>query len=269
MFKRIKKNFKNESKKFINRLSSKKKQNQLNDADPSFSQLLTSKNSETTETTDFFELYFDTKQSLDEYLKKIIFECNTLLDIGCGINPSNLVVPKIFHIFLEPFDQYSKVLDYRIRNYKKSIIVKQDGITFLKSLSDNSIDIIFMFDVIEHMEKEEGHELLKEAMRVCNKQIILSTPLGFLPQEPECKDAWNLDGIESQTHRSGWEPKDFQENWKFLICKKYWEHNVGGEIYTVPTFFALYNKLGQKSFDDQRVLFDKVPDYFKTEFNLG
>ncbi len=32
------------------------------------------------------------------------------------------------------------------------------------------------------------------------------------------KDAWGLDGVDVQEHRSGWTPDDFDRTWDFHIC---------------------------------------------------
>jgi len=80
-----------------------------------------------------------------------------------------------------------------------------------------------MIDLIEHLEKKEGFELLKEAQRVARVQIIVMTPLGFFPQEYNVgdKDGWGLAGAEFQQHKSGWQPEDFGEGWDFHICEKF------------------------------------------------
>jgi hypothetical protein len=86
------------------------------------------------------------------------------------------------------------------------------------------VDSVFALDVIEHMEKEEGLQFLKEAERVARKQILVYTPLGFYPQSYEDKnklDRWQMGGGYWQTHRSGWNPEDFGEDWELICCKEY------------------------------------------------
>lgn len=66
-------------------------------------------------------------------------------------------------------------------------------------------DLITLFDVIEHFDKEQGKEFLKEVESHTN-HIILFTPEGFLQQ-----DKVTHPGIsEGMIHRSGWEIKDFE-----------------------------------------------------------
>jgi ubiquinone/menaquinone biosynthesis C-methylase UbiE len=40
-----------------------------------------------------------------------------------------------------------------------------------------SFDMVLALEVIEHMEKAEGHKLLNEAKRVCREKVVVSTPL--------------------------------------------------------------------------------------------
>ena len=56
--------------------------------------------------------------------------------------------------------------------------------------------------MIEHLKKKEGLALLISMEEIARKQVIIFTPVGFLPQEP-------YDTI-LQLHRSGWYPKEFQ-----------------------------------------------------------
>ena len=45
-------------------------------------------------------------------------------------------------------------------------------------------------DVIEHLHKKEGYKLIKHAERVARVQVILFTPICYLPQShPNGKDA--------------------------------------------------------------------------------
>jgi hypothetical protein len=114
----------------------------------------------------------------------------------------------------------------------------------LKSLSSKSVDTIIFTDVIEHLSKSQGRKLLREAERVANVQVILFTPLGFLPQcHPDGKDAWGLDGGEWQNHKSGWKPKDFDEKWDIFLCEKFHFGTDEKNLFKKPygAFWALLN----------------------------
>ena len=64
-------------------------------------------------------------------------------------------------------------------------------------------DLIFMGDIIEHLEKEQGSKLLRDAIAKANKAVVVSTPRGDTGQEDLC-------GNELERHRSVWSAKEFR-----------------------------------------------------------
>lgn len=61
-------------------------------------------------------------------------------------------------------------------------------------------DLALFVDVIEHLEKHEGHRVLADLTRRA-RRVLVATPLGFRRQE--------IPGMPYETHRSGWWPWDF------------------------------------------------------------
>src|SRR5438552_4459580 len=62
-------------------------------------------------------------------------------------------------------------------------------------------DLIFLGDIIEHLEKAAGLQFLGDALDNCNKAVIVSTPKYETAQT-------NLCGNELERHRSLWSAKD-------------------------------------------------------------
>lgn len=125
-----------------------------------------------------------------------------VLDVGAGIRPQTLIKAKR-HVCVEPYIEYAEWL--RENGYE---VLQSTALDVLRKMSD--LDTVIMLDVIEHMQKEEGLEVI----RLCKekaKQIVIFTPLGFCKQSYEegDKDAWGMKGIEWQTHHSGWLPSEF------------------------------------------------------------
>ena len=56
-------------------------------------------------------------------------------------------------------------------------------------------------DVIEHLRKEEGLQLMRQMELLARKRVIFFTPNGFLPQ------GHRVPG-DLQSHLSGWEPPE-------------------------------------------------------------
>jgi len=152
-------------------------------------------------------------------LRSRIQKTEIVLDVGCGIRPQTFFEPKV-HICVEPFEEYRKIIRPFFPNSGCFLFLKSDALTALKSFDDDSVDTVMMLDLIEHLEKDAGFELLREANRVARKQIVVFTPLGFFPMHfhGTATDDWGLSGHVVQEHKSGWVPDDFGCSWEFHVC---------------------------------------------------
>lgn len=187
--------------------------------------------------------YSDVQAVLDAANSAVI-ETEVALDLGCGIVPMNYFRPKL-HIMVEPWEEYSNILNQRHSNDKSVLVLRLGALEALKALSDRSVDSIFLLDVIEHLTKDVGLSLIVEMERVARRQVVIFTPLGFMPQHMDAGevDAWGLGGGEMQEHKSGWLPEDFGDAWEFHICETYHSKNFRGEVLDKPygAFFAILN----------------------------
>jgi len=195
-------------------------------------------------------------------MKKYIIKSNILIDIGCGIRPETFFEPSV-HICIEPFDQYRNIAKSYFPNRSNAIFIKSDALGGLKNFDDNSVDSIFMIDLIEHLEKEDGLKLIKEADRVARKQIVIFTPLGFYPMfyKKNDKDAWGLNGANVQEHKSGWTPEDFDNSWDFYICKNCHEAFLPEEKAINKKYSAMM-AIKTKKFDGFPEV-EETPDFVK------
>lgn len=204
-------------------------------------------------------------------IKEFISSVSSIMDIGCGIRPQQYIVPDLL-ICVEPYQEYAEILKKNLSG-TNSIIIPLDAKATLSIFPDKFIDSIFLIDVIEHMPKEIGKEVLIECERVARKQIIIFTPLGFMPQEVHDTDGWNLHGGEWQEHKSGWHPEDFPE-WSIIGCKELHTHDAKGELLTTPYggFYAIKNIVYTENyFNDvygEKILFDATNhlENFKATF---
>lgn len=207
--------------------------------------------------------YFETATELLSAVEKTVRETDVVVDIGCGIAPMNYFRPKL-HLMVEPWKEYSDILAYRHSGDKSVIIIRTSALESLCQLADNSVDSIFLLDVIEHLEKEVGRQVIIESERVAREQIVIFTPLGFMPQHMESSqpDGWGLGGSTVQEHRSGWEPEDFSAAWSFYICKDFHSVDFKGErldqaygaFYAVRNFEAKVISAPEKMPDFRRPL---------------
>lgn len=134
--------------------------------------------------------------------------CNVLADIGCGIRPQNFLLAHQM-IYVEPHPEYADWLE--AHGYAP---VRKTALEFLKDT--DPVDCVVMFDVLEHMTREDG-ELCLDLAQEKAKQIFIFTPNGFQPNHGNDRedglDAWGMNGVWMQEHKSGWTPEDFPD-WK-------------------------------------------------------
>jgi hypothetical protein len=165
--------------------------------------------------------WFD-RESLDRTIQDRIQKTDVVLDVGCGIRPQAFFVPKL-HVLCEPYAEYLRILQNRYAQRSNVLILQSRWMEALRALPDRAVDSVFLVDVIEHLEKEEGTRLVAECERLARKQILIFTPLGFMPQDYASgeRDGWGLTGIEWQVHKSGWTPDDFDASWRIVgaLCR--------------------------------------------------
>ena len=165
------------------------------------------------------------KDSVPAEIARRVQPADIVLDVGPGIRPQKHVF-SLIHICVEPFAPYIERLREGVGDDPRFVFLNCTWQEGLKTLPDKSVDSVFALDVIEHLEKEDGLELLRQARRVARGQVMIFTPLGYMPQaydEVEKKDRWGMQGGYWQTHRSGWEPEDFDDDWDFVACRRYHE----------------------------------------------
>jgi hypothetical protein len=138
------------------------------------------------------------------YLAQLIirFDLKTGLDIGCGeSSPLTPVRARGFRsIGIDASPE-------RIESSRRSGAHDEYYCADIRSFALDSlppIDVVVMSDVIEHLSREEGLELLQVAERLAKRLVYVETPLGFMEQF-HC-----YDGDSLQQHRSGWFPWDFE-----------------------------------------------------------
>ena len=189
------------------------------------------------------------KTNADEFwnvARKHVRKTSTVLDIGCGIRPQSFFEPDL-HICLDPHDEYLDYLGKNLSQEKLRHILTLVGDWTLAPniFSAKSVDSLFLLDVIEHVDKQLATQLLKQCESIVREQIVIFTPLGFLPQEMEEDgiDGWGMHGAQWQVHRSGWTPDDFDARWEFVVCENF--HKVDGKGHPLDhaygAFFAILN----------------------------
>lgn len=163
------------------------------------------------------------RDQLGDVAKSKVRDVDVVLDIGPGIRPQNFIKPYV-HICVDAHRPYLERVQQEAGDDPSYVLINAVWDVALGMLPSKSVDTVFAIDVIEHMEKDAGSKMLREAERVARQQIVVFTPLGFFPQSyenPNEPDRWGMDGAYWQTHRSGWELADFDDGWEIVCCKDF------------------------------------------------
>ena len=198
------------------------------------------------------------KEDLTRFAVREMRTVDVVLDIGCGIMPQNYILPKV-HICCEPFDEYVSHLQNKTllpekkdRHYQ---ILNMGWDDVVKFFPPQSVDTIFLVDVIEHLDKDVGEKLLLATQKIARKQVVVFTPLGFMPQHhDDGKDAWGLNGANWQEHKSGWMPEDFVgDGWRFFASREFHDVDSSSRKLEKP-FGAFWAIKSNVEFDSSVVL---------------
>jgi hypothetical protein len=76
-------------------------------------------------------------------------------------------------------------------------------------------DLALFIETIEHLEKEEGWNVLAQIARR-SRRVLVSSPWGFRPQE--------VPGQPFESHRSGWTPLDFRRRYRIHALRVFPGH---------------------------------------------
>jgi hypothetical protein len=144
-------------------------------------------------------LYTRLFPGLTTYLKKELAECNSVLDLGCGHNSPLQHCRVPFSVGIELFDPYLEESKKKgIHNqYVKADIRKVE-------FKPKSFDAVVALDVLEHLTKQEGAELLHKMEIWARKKALIFTTNGYLWQN-------GYDDNPLQEHRSGWTASELKE----------------------------------------------------------
>ncbi len=173
-------------------------------------------------------------------LEQTVANAKSLLDVGCGAN--------------SPIKHFKKKVNYSvgIDGFEPSITESRskgihnkyhcmDLLDIDKVFKKGEFDCVLASDVIEHLPKGKGFELIKQMESISNDKIIIFTPNGFLPQAEHSNNIM-------QKHLSGWCVNEMRELGYDVIGINGWKPLLG-EL-SIPKFrphklWAIISRLSQ------------------------
>lgn len=164
-------------------------------------------------------------------VKTYLQHADVLLDVGPGVRPQRFVSCRR-HVCLEAHGEYCNVL--RANGFETIQAEVPAGLADIEIPIDTAVAI----DVVEHLTREDGLAMIAEMVRLARQQVLIFTPLGFMPQDGgKDADPWGYQGQRWQVHRSGWTPADFP-GWRCFVDEHF--HRVGDKYF--GAFFAIWDK---------------------------
>ena len=155
------------------------------------------------------------------HLDKELTDCDSVLDIGCGANSQIQVCSIPYTVGVDMFKQY--LYESKRKGLHTQYILCDVSKLELK---EKSFDAVVAFELIEHLTKEEGYELIQNMERWARKKVIISTPKGYVHQ-----DAYHNNPF--QQHKSGWDIGELEK--------------LGFKVYGACGWQALKGREGNKA----------------------
>lgn len=165
----------------------------------------------------------------NNYVIKKSKNCESFLDLGIGRNSGTTsILRKIKHKYSVGVDIYKPYIDACPEKKIHTLLICSDILEYALTCKDNSFDCILLLDVLEHLPKDKANKVLSEAMRICKKCIIISTPNGFLEQK-------SYENNPYQTHLSGFSidelrSKGFKTKRLYGVYNFFCKRNIFGII---------------------------------------
>ncbi len=131
-------------------------------------------------------------------LTKELSGCESVLDIGCGCNSPIQHCNVPYSVGVELFEPYLQ------ESRKKAIHSEYIKADIRKvEFEPKSFDAVLCSEVLEHLKKEDGYELIEKTVKWARNKVIITTPNGYLLQD-------GFSDNPLQEHKSSWSVEDFQ-----------------------------------------------------------
>lgn len=161
-------------------------------------------------------------------------ESLSVIDVGCGPGTYFNLLPA--HVrtryAIDAFSLYLTKIESGIRMLGRA----ED---LLPTFADESVDVVYALDFIEHLDKDAGVQVLLEMRRIAAHAVVIFTPHGFQAQEG---DVLGQGADHWQTHRSGWWPADFESRGFTVDVWPDFDYGKGAGITGEPAIWATWRR---------------------------
>lgn len=145
----------------------------------------------------------------EEQLLKELRNVRSILDVGCGkSSPLKLITENVYKVGIDIFkpallkSKTSKIHD----KYYCANVMQID-----KYFQPKQFDCVVALDLIEHLDKNGGLELIRKMEKIAKKKVIIFTPNWFISQGAHSFVAQDGYVNKYQEHKSGWTVNEFKK----------------------------------------------------------
>lgn len=146
-------------------------------------------------------------------------EIMSILDVGCGLALKSKFLPAQIRVGVDIYEEYFKHIESEV----PYVVVKYDVRKLHEIFMPKSFDIVIGCDIIEHLEKEEALDMIKQCEAIAKMANIIEAPKGFIPQDI---DILGYGGHDVQTHRCGFEAGELEALGYKVLVRNYTMSNV-------------------------------------------
>lgn len=141
-------------------------------------------------------------------LRDLVGEAKTILDLGCEDGRLLTLLSEGKNWKVTGVDIFQKNVNRAAKRKIYVKVIKGDIVEISKKLirEKKKFDVVFCSQVIEHIDRKKGEELLSMVDKLAGKRIIMGTPRGFMEQPHAF-----LGDNPHQVHKSGWSEDDFRK----------------------------------------------------------
>lgn len=137
-----------------------------------------------------------------EEILAVVSDCREVADLGCGrSSPLGELDPGQWRLGV---DIHRPALEEARSRGTHDAYVQADVRAAGRLLKPDSCECVVLIDVIEHLDKEDGVDVLRAAEKVASRRVVVLTPNGFVEQKEYGENRW-------QQHRSGWSAEEMAE----------------------------------------------------------
>lgn len=135
-------------------------------------------------------------------LRQVLSGSASILDVGCGRESPAACMRNSAH--LVGVDAHAPSIEESKRRALHHEYHVHDVLEIGSKFAPGSFECVAALDLIEHLKKEDGLQLLDAMERIASKRVVVFTPNGFLKQGEYDSNPW-------QVHLSGWTVDEMQK----------------------------------------------------------